>query len=216
VGSFRLRPRITYANVTATLALVVALGGTSYAALTVGGENVRDDSLTGADIRDGSLTAADLAFAQRAVAQKKKKKKKVKRGPPGPAGATGPPGQNGAAFFGEPLPSGKTEVGPWVTKGNSWGGSVAVQFNPPLPAPLDSAHLHYLPSPIVPTAECPGHGEAAPGHLCMYASVNLSFQSFQNPTNFASVSAATFGVNALFFTDGSTSGGSGSWAVTAP
>jgi hypothetical protein len=215
VGRSRLRPRISYANVTATLALVVALGGTSYAALTVGGENVRDGSLTGADIKDGSLKAGDLAGAQRAVAAKKKKQK-VKRGPPGPPGAAGPPGQNGAAFFGQPLPSGRTEVGPWVTKGNSGGGSVAIQFNPPLPTPLDSAHMHYLPSPIVPTADCPGHGQAAPGHLCMYASVNLSFQTFQNPTNFASVSAETYGVNALFFTDGSTSGGSGSWAVTAP
>jgi hypothetical protein len=31
--SSRLRPRLTYANVTATVALFVALGGTSYAGL---------------------------------------------------------------------------------------------------------------------------------------------------------------------------------------
>jgi len=44
------RPQLSYANVTATLALFVALGGTSFAAL----------HLTGRDIQDGSLTARDL------------------------------------------------------------------------------------------------------------------------------------------------------------
>ncbi|MCB1016546.1 MAG: hypothetical protein KDB10_15760 [Acidimicrobiales bacterium] len=46
------RSRITYANVTATLALVVALTtGTAYAAATI----------TGADIVNGSITQADIA-----------------------------------------------------------------------------------------------------------------------------------------------------------
>jgi hypothetical protein len=93
----RFRPRITYANVTATLALVVALGGTSYAALTIGGENVRDGSLTGADLKDGSVGPADLASSQRIAATAKKKKPKSKPGPQGPPGAQGPPGPAGAA-----------------------------------------------------------------------------------------------------------------------
>jgi hypothetical protein len=46
----RLQERLTYANVMSTLAVFVALGGTSYAAF----------NLTGADIRDGSLTGRDL------------------------------------------------------------------------------------------------------------------------------------------------------------
>ena len=46
----RLRRHLTYANVTATLALFIALGGSSYAAL----------SLTGRDIKDGSLTHREL------------------------------------------------------------------------------------------------------------------------------------------------------------
>ena len=45
-----LRRKLSYANVVATLALFVALGGSSYAAL----------SLTGRDIQDGSLTARDM------------------------------------------------------------------------------------------------------------------------------------------------------------
>jgi hypothetical protein len=60
-----LRPRITYANVIATIALFVALGGTSYAALhitskdivnkTIKGGDVADDTLGGKQIRERSL-----------------------------------------------------------------------------------------------------------------------------------------------------------------
>jgi hypothetical protein len=46
----RLRRRFTYANVMATLAVFIALGGSSYAAL----------NLTGRDIRNGSLTYREL------------------------------------------------------------------------------------------------------------------------------------------------------------
>jgi hypothetical protein len=45
-----VRRHFTYANVMATLALFIALGGSSYAAL----------NLTGRDIRDGSLTHREL------------------------------------------------------------------------------------------------------------------------------------------------------------
>jgi hypothetical protein len=46
----RLRRHFTYANVMATLAVFIALGGSSYAAL----------KLTGRDIKDGSLTQREL------------------------------------------------------------------------------------------------------------------------------------------------------------
>jgi hypothetical protein len=64
----QLRSRLTYANVMATLAVFIALGGSSYAALRITGKDVRDNSLTGADVknltgkdvRDNSLTGADV------------------------------------------------------------------------------------------------------------------------------------------------------------
>jgi hypothetical protein len=63
------RPRLSYANVTATLALVLATSGVSYAAAavtiprnSVGSPQVRNDSLTGVDIKEGSLkTVPDAA-----------------------------------------------------------------------------------------------------------------------------------------------------------
>jgi hypothetical protein len=45
-----LRRRLTYANVMATAAVFIALGGSSYAALTI----------TGADVRNGSLSYREL------------------------------------------------------------------------------------------------------------------------------------------------------------
>ena len=56
----RLRRRLSYANVVATLALFIALGGSSYAALTITGKNVRDGSLTGKDIKRNSLTGRQI------------------------------------------------------------------------------------------------------------------------------------------------------------
>jgi hypothetical protein len=60
----RLRGRLTYANVVATLALFIALGGSSYAALTVTGSNVRNGSLTGKDIKRNSLTGRHIREGQ--------------------------------------------------------------------------------------------------------------------------------------------------------
>ena len=51
--------RASYASVTATLALVVALSGTGYT-LVVTGRDVKNGSLTGRDIRNDSLAARDL------------------------------------------------------------------------------------------------------------------------------------------------------------
>ena len=57
----RLHRRLTCSDVISVMALFVALGGTSYAALTITGDNVQDGSLTGKDIRNYSIDAKDLA-----------------------------------------------------------------------------------------------------------------------------------------------------------
>lgn len=57
--------RLTYANVAATLALVLALTGTAYAAglgkNSVGSKQIKNNSVKTVDIRDGSLTGVDVA-----------------------------------------------------------------------------------------------------------------------------------------------------------
>ena len=58
----QLRDKLTYANIVATTALFVALGGTAYAvgAGTIGSREVRDNSLRSRDVRTNTLTARDI------------------------------------------------------------------------------------------------------------------------------------------------------------
>lgn len=50
-----------YAAVTSTLALLVALGGTSYAAATIGTANIKDNAVISTKIKNGSVVGADVA-----------------------------------------------------------------------------------------------------------------------------------------------------------
>ena len=82
------------------LALFVALGGTSYAAISIGSAQVKNNSLTSADIknnavksidvRNGSLLAKDFKPGQLVAGAP------GASGPPGPVGPAGPAGPAGA------------------------------------------------------------------------------------------------------------------------
>jgi hypothetical protein len=114
----RPRRRPSPAMVVACLALIVALGGTSVAAVTalprnsvgtpqlraqaVTGAKVKNATLATADVKDGTLTAADFLAGQ------------VPSGPTGPQGTTGPQGATGPQ--GSPGPQG--EPGPKCDPGS--------------------------------------------------------------------------------------------------
>ena len=55
-----IRCRLSYANVAATAALFVALGGTSYAVLEVGSDDVVDNSIRSRDIRNDTVRSRDI------------------------------------------------------------------------------------------------------------------------------------------------------------
>lgn len=101
----RLRARITYANVTSTMALVIVLGGTSYAAVTlpknsVGNKQLRPNAVTTEKVRDRSLLARDFKIGELAGGT---------QGPAGPTGPAGPAGPAGAAGPAGPAsPQGET------------------------------------------------------------------------------------------------------------
>ena len=60
----RVRSRLTYANVTATLALAIAVaGGTAYAANTVFSSDIVDNQVRSVDVRDEGLRGVDIANA---------------------------------------------------------------------------------------------------------------------------------------------------------
>ena len=57
-----MKNRLSYTSVAATLALFLAIGGTTAvgAQALLTGKSVKDESLTGADIQNNSLTGADI------------------------------------------------------------------------------------------------------------------------------------------------------------
>ncbi len=65
----RLFPTGRYANVTATLALIVALSGTSYAAVKISGKNITNNSISSIKIKNRSLLAADFKKGQLVLAR---------------------------------------------------------------------------------------------------------------------------------------------------
>jgi len=55
-----LRHRLTYANVMSTLAVFIALGGSSYAAFTINGGSIKTHTITGTKLRHNTLTGAQI------------------------------------------------------------------------------------------------------------------------------------------------------------
>jgi hypothetical protein len=168
-----MRRRLSYANVMATVAVFIALGGSSYAAIKITGKNVKDGSLTGADVKNRSLTGRDVKDKSLSPAD-------FNGSVQGPKGDTGQRGLKGDT--GEPgpfpaeLPSGKTLTGVYSVSGVA---SAADQyFDMPI-----SFGFRFASAPTVVTvgsndtaeeaaaAGCPGTAadpKAAPGKFCIY------------------------------------------------
>jgi hypothetical protein len=92
----RLLSRLTYANVMATIAVFIALGGSSFAVMRVTGKNVPHDALTGDDITD--LTSQDIRdYSLLKRDFKRGELKASSEGVPGPQGPKGDAGGKGDA-----------------------------------------------------------------------------------------------------------------------
>jgi hypothetical protein len=96
----RLRRRLTYGNVMSSIAVFIALGGTSYALTlprnsvgsrelrprSVGASELRPGAVTSVDIRNRTIHLRDISLATRASLR-------------GVAGPPGPQGPSGVTFF---------------------------------------------------------------------------------------------------------------------
>jgi hypothetical protein len=84
----RVRSRLTYANVIASLALFLAMGGTGYALTlpknSVGAKQLKRNAVSSKKVKNGSLLGKDFKAGQ------------LPAGSQGPAGAPGPAGKQGA------------------------------------------------------------------------------------------------------------------------
>jgi hypothetical protein len=92
-----IRSRMTFANVTSLIALFVALGGSSYAALalpkgSVGPKQLKRNAVTSPKVKPGSLLLSDFRRSQRAGLRGPQ----GAQGPQGPLGPQGPKGDPGA------------------------------------------------------------------------------------------------------------------------
>ena len=56
----KLRQRLTYANVMATIAVFIALGGSSYAAFTISGSDIKNRSIAGKKLKRNTLTSKQI------------------------------------------------------------------------------------------------------------------------------------------------------------
>jgi hypothetical protein len=99
-----MRDRLTYANVMATIAVFIALGGSSYAAIklpnnAVKARNIAANAVTGAKVENRSLTRLDFGLGQLpqgAVGAQGATGADGSTGPVGPTGARGLTGADGS------------------------------------------------------------------------------------------------------------------------
>jgi hypothetical protein len=174
-----LRSKLSFANVTSALALFVALGGTSYAAITlprnsvgsqqirsgaVGTSELRKSAVRSADVRDRSLRLRDISGSAR----------RSLRGQDGAAGPAGPPGPTYRAS----VPAGGTlQRGNAVSAAHQGGtNEYRVAFDRDVSACVATATLAAVPAGA-------GTDQPAPGRVTV---------AHDQPT---SISVRTFGAD---------------------
>ena len=96
----RVRPRLNHATVVAYLALFVALGGSSYAAVQlskgqVKGKHIAKNAVNSSKVRDGSLLSKDFKAGELVAGAPGAAGAQGPTGPQGPKGDTGPQGPAG-------------------------------------------------------------------------------------------------------------------------
>jgi hypothetical protein len=115
----RIRAGLTYANVIATWALFLALGGGAYAAATlppssVGAAQIKRNAVSSSKVKNGSLLSKDFKAGQLPTGAPGRKGPTGTTGPPGAQGLKGDPGQDGSPGAPGPAPittDGQTDTG---------------------------------------------------------------------------------------------------------
>src|SRR4051812_23753871 len=90
-----IKDRLTYAHVTATLALFVALGGSSYAAVklprnSVGSSELKTNSVGAAEIKRKAVKSSEISDRSIRLRDISKRARNALHGQTGPAGPPGP------------------------------------------------------------------------------------------------------------------------------
>src|ERR1700704_4846032 len=177
----RARNRLTYANVTATLACVFAMSGGAYAAnkfLITSSKQISPKVLKALRGTPGKAGANGAQGAAGAQGETGASGARGEVGAPGPKGEAGAAGKEGSPWTaGGTLPKGKSETGAWSMQTHWEGLGVAtISFPIPLENALGQTQVFFIPpgeEGKVDAEQCPGSAaspEAAEGDLCVYAS----------------------------------------------
>ena len=219
----RLRGGLTFANVISVLALFIALGGASYAAITlprnsVGTKQIKRNAVTGAKIKSRAIGLSDLSRSVRT--------RLAKAGPTGPAGPKGDTGATGATGATGPagplldtLPSGRTLRGTYAASDVAGAAGETIRDAPSFAFPVSEGWTsHVIPAGGPPTTECPGDvnsPQAAAGHLCTYVGVSVNatlvvdFADGTPSSRFGWIAQITSNAAGAFQSRGT-------WAITQP
>jgi hypothetical protein len=213
------------AVVIASVALIVALGGTSYAAL-----NIPINSVGSAQLKNAAVTTKKLANGAVTALKINARKLTVFNALHANSAATANSATvtNGVGT----LASGQTERGLWFL--SDWAasapdGSAATAITFPIPLAQPPTAVHYIPplSPgETPPPGCFGNAAnpgAEPGNLCVFEGRDYNAagtRGIEDPTDSALNQADRFGTGIYMIGAGTAAGGEadtgGSWAVTAP
>jgi hypothetical protein len=200
----------------ASLALLVALTGTSVAAVSqlvprnsVGTAQIRNNAVTRPKIRNNAINSAKVA--NRSLLAIDFAAGQIPAGPPGaqgPAGPAGPPGP-----FPDALPAGETIRGAFNMGGTAAAAAALANTSISFAFALAAAPaIHFVRQGTAAPAQCPGNAtfpQAANGNLCVYEAERAN--SAGGLVNEVNRSGATIFLNStaagIFFSFGT-------WAVT--
>jgi hypothetical protein len=206
----RLRSKLTYANVMASIAVFLVLGGGAAFAAT---QMLPKNSVGAKQLKKGAVTPAKLSTTTKSQLTGAKGATGA-QGPQGIPGAKGDKGERGP--LPETLPSGMTERGFYDYAGTraSGGGKfvpvISASYHLPVAGPPS---IEIIPTGGPPTANCPGSFEdpqALPGNTCVYQEIATGGTAVE-------ATSAKFGFS--LYTNVAEGGNwelEGSWAVTAP
>lgn len=219
------RKRLTYANVVSSLALILAIGGTSAFAASqlaknsVGARQLKKNAVTAAKLKAGAVTGAKVADGSLTGADVNAKTLGTV---PNAEHASSADQASGLTT----LPSGRSESGFFqigtITFPASPESAIQgnVSFQQPLAAPIPHGKSEIIFLSLQPNATCPGPGQAAPGHLCVYDTLEAGLRSpgamFVNGFTAGKEATAQYGFDIEAVVEPSGGLVIGSWTVTAP
>ena len=154
-----LRSKLSFANVTSALALFVALGGTSYAAITlprnsVGPKQIRSGAVGTSELRTGAVRSGDIRNRSVRLGDISTGARRSLRGQTGAAGPAGPPGPTYRAA----VPAGGTlQRGNAVSVGHQGGtNEYRVTFDREVSSCVATATLAAVPAGAGTDQPAPG------------------------------------------------------------